>query len=379
MKELLERMEISIKHLQCLDDVFIKHHPEYNRIGIKFNSEPFSKIVKEISKELYAGGKQQRGHNILNRQMILGDIVEYIFTGRAYYYATKSGEHFKNFLKLILYSVNLLLIADSITINKNIRKEYIELLENRIALPVLYEKAGDNNLSTEFKNSNSVLEDPDWNRFNIFADSLLPKTLGCPKELVVFAELIRINKGIIIPLLLTQRIFGNKNPIAPPDFLIVRENKEIFGVEVGYKKEEQSREFSIRTSIPTFALDLEHNMHNRCQICGEMLLYCDPVIEDYANGTINNKLEEINGVTRYPCKNCPYFNNGNCRFSNYYGLVNGKNFRNEDLVNSSLHYHAKCVKGLKYSYRNNDMDIFTNHKNGFFGQYPVLQGIENIS
>ena len=40
----------------------------------------------------------------------------------------------------------------------------------------------------------------------------------------VFAELIRHKIGIIIPLLLIQRIFGDRNPIAPPDFLILKKN-----------------------------------------------------------------------------------------------------------------------------------------------------------
>jgi hypothetical protein len=41
----------------------------------------------------------------MSRQMILGDVIEYIFAGRAYYYAAKSESNLKNFLKLILYTV----------------------------------------------------------------------------------------------------------------------------------------------------------------------------------------------------------------------------------------------------------------------------------
>ena len=46
-------------------------------------------------------------------------------------------------------------------------------------------------------------------KIDMFIDSLLPKTLGAPKELVVFAELIRLKIGIYYSLLLIQRIFGN--------------------------------------------------------------------------------------------------------------------------------------------------------------------------
>jgi len=378
MHELLKRIKISIEHIQCLDEVFFNNHPEYNRIEIIFNSDPFKSIIEKISKELYAGGKQPRGHNILNRQMILGDIIEYIFTGRAYYFASKSNDNFKQFLKLILYTVNQLLIMDSITVKPSLREKYIRLLEARIDRHILYEKIGDENLATDLTTSTTVLGDSNWERFNLFVDSILPKTLGCPKELIVFAELIRLKKGIIIPLLLIQRIFGNRSPIAPPDFLLIKENKEIFGIELGYKKEEQSREFSIRTSIPTFATDLKNNMHNRCQICGEILLYCDPVIEDYVNNNLGAKITTINGTPRYLCNSCPNFNNGNCRFSNYYGIVHGNNFRNEPLPNNLLHYHAKCVRGMSYQYRNNPRDIHSQHINEFFAQYPELLGFENL-
>ena len=218
MKLLLERLGISITHLKCLDEVFIQYNDEYRRVEDIFNSPPFCDIVSDISKELYAGGKQPRGSQILNRQMILGDIVEYIFTGRAYFFAAKSEENFKNFLKLILYCVNQLLIFDTITVNPDIRRRYIEKLENEIDPQILYEKSGDQQLAYELKNSATVIYDSDWQRYDLLVDSLLPKTLGCPKELIVFAELIRSGKGIIIPLLLLQKIFVYQKPMAPPDF-----------------------------------------------------------------------------------------------------------------------------------------------------------------
>ncbi len=237
MKILLDKLGISIKHLKLLERTFLENHDEYKRIEKIFRTPPFMETVNEISIELYAGGKQLRGNDALNRQMILGDIIEYIFTGRAYYYATKSEDNFNKFLKLILYSVNQLLIFDSITVNSDIRKKYLEKLEDKIDIDLLYEKEGDKELAKKLMKSNTVYEDSDWEDFDLFVDSILPKTLGCPKELVVFAELIRSKKGIIIPLLLNQRIFG---------------------IELGYKKEEQSREFTIRTSIPTFAVDSEN-------------------------------------------------------------------------------------------------------------------------
>jgi hypothetical protein len=381
MKRLLNRLAISIEHLKCLDEVFTEHVKEYQRINNLLNSTNFKSIYKEISRELYAGGKAAANSQLkLNRQMILGDIIEYIFSGRAYYYAAKSNEHLKNFYKLIFYSVNQILLYDTITVNPELRKAYIEKLEKTISSDILYEKPGDEELANQIKNSNIKIWQEGWTpAIDDFIDSLLPKTLGAPKELVVFAEFIRLQIGIIIPLLLIQRIFGNKNPIAPPDFLILQNNKEIYGIEVGYKKELQSREFSIRTSIPTFAVDLKNNMHNRCPKCGENILYCDVMIDNYAKGTLKSVIKKRNGLKRLYCDKCPFFKNAACKYSNYYGRVEGENFNCQPLeAKSNRHYHARCVKNDTYLFRRKPMNILKNHKKDFFAQLPEIDGIENL-
>lgn len=375
MKLLLEKLGKSVDHLKCLDEVFSEHHEEYQRIGELLNSDTFKPIYEEISREIYAGGKQPLGSLKLARQMILGDVIEYIFTGRAYYYAAKSEENFKNFLKLIMYSVNQLLIYDSITVNPQIRKLYIEKLEEEIDEDLLYEKEGDSDLADKLKESETVLNDNEWKQYDFLVDSILPKTLGCPKELIVFAELLRTKKGIIIPLLLIQRLFGDKNPIAPPDFLLAKGNKEIYGIEVGYAKEGQSREFSIRTSIPTFAVDLENNMHNRCPKCGEIILYCDPVIEAYSNGTLAEELDEDTG--KFLCSECSNFDEGNCKFSNYYGKWKGDEFNGKVSEQKMRHYHASCVKDDTFDFRRRDANI-SDHEKEFFAQIPQIQGLENL-
>lgn len=375
MKLLLEKLGISIHHLKCLDEVFSEHHEKYRRIEELLNSVEFNPIYEEISREIYAGGKQPLGNIKLARQMILGDVIEYIFTGRAYYYAAKSEANFKNFLKLIMYSVNQLLIYDAITVNPEIRKLYIEKLEEEIDEDLLYEKEGDSELANELKESETVLNDEEWRKYDFLVDSILPKTLGCPKELIVFAELLRTKKGIVIPLLLIQRLFGDRNPIAPPDFLLAKGNKEIYGIEVGYAKEGQSREFSIRTSIPTFAVDLENNMHNRCPKCGEIILYCDPVIEAYSNGTLSDELDEDSG--KFLCNNCPKFDAGNCMFTNYYGKWKGTEFNGKVSEQKPRHYHARCVKDNTYDFRRRDANI-REHSEEFFAQLPHIQGLENL-
>lgn len=380
MRLLLKKLGISVNHLICLDSVFSEHHDEYKRINEILNSEEFLPIYTEISRQLYAGGKNSPNSKIhLNRQMILGDIIEYIFTGRAYYYAAKSEEKLINFFKLILYSVNQMLLFDVITVNPDLRNLYINKLEKVIDNNLLYEQSTDNNIAKKIKKSKLKIWDDGWKKFDAFIDSILPKTLGTPKELVVFAEFIRQQIGIVVPLLLIQRIFGNKNPIAPPDFLILKSNKEIYGIEVGYKKELQSREFSIRTSIPTFAVDLKNNMHNRCPICGENILYCDIVINNYANNTLEEIISVRNRKKRVYCYGCKLFNDGKCKFSNYYGRVKGTNFNNKPLKSKSKrHYHTCCVIGESYLYRHTEVLIAEKHKGDFFAQIPEIDGIENL-
>jgi hypothetical protein len=373
MHLLLEKLGISVDHLKCLDKVFSENHAEYRRIQSILEDEEFAPIYKEFSRELYAGGKQMQGNTRLHRQMILGDLIQYIFTGRAYYLATTSEENLKSFIKLLFYCVNLLLIYDIITVNPEIRTQYLELLEEDIDENILYEKPGDRGLAEELKDSEVVIWTEEWDQFDLFVDSILPKTLGAPKELVVFAELIRLRKGIIIPLLLIQRVFGEGDPIAPPDFIIAKRNKDIFGIEV----ELQSRQFSIKTSIPTFAVDLKNNMHNRCPVCGENILYCDPVIYAYSNNILDEEVKRCGG--RFTCNVCALFDNGNCIYSNYYGKAIGTSFTGRPLQSTEYrHYHTKCVKDLFYRYYQRQLNIFETHKNDFFAQIPEIEGIEGL-
>ncbi len=380
MKLLLDKLGISVDHLKCLDEVFLENNEEYKRIDDILNSEEFVSIYKEFGRQLYAGGKT-RGNSLikLNRQMILGDVIEYIFSGRAYYHAAKSDDNLKDFHKLILYSVNQMLLYDTITINPIIRKLYIEKLEEHIPSDILYEKEGDKDLANELKDNEIKIWQNGWQRFDSFIDSILPKTLGMPKELVVFAELIQHKIGIIIPLLLIQRIFGDKNPIAPPDFLILKNNKEIYGIEVGYAKEGQSREFTIRTSIPTFAIDLKNNMHNRCPKCGENILYCDIAIENYAAGTLEEAKVKRNNKEKLFCNDCDFFDDGNCKFSNYYGKVSGIDFIGRNLDSTKKrHYHTNCVKDDNYIFNRVSRNIFDHHEEDFFAQIPEIDGMENL-
>ncbi len=370
MELLLKRLEFSVEHLLCLDMTFQQCSPEYKNIANKLSAPEFKDIYVDISRELYAGGKKIRGEQRLYRQMILGDVIEYVLTGRAFYYACKSKNNLKNFLKLIFYIVNQLLIMDSITVNNALRQCCIKnLMKCNIPDDILFEKENDKELAEELLKSTTRLNDDNWKRYDAFIDSILPKTLGCPKELVVFAELIRLKIGIILPLLLVQRLFNDKEPIAPPDFLLLKNNRDIYGIEVGYNKEGQSREFSLRTSIPTFAVDLEENMHNRCPVCGEFILYCDKFIEKYSSGFNDLHIK---------CSNCDNFDNGNCKYSIYYGKYHGFDYNGVDISEKKMHYHTNCVKDKYYISKNKQINILEKHRDDFYAQVPRIQGLDAI-
>lgn len=374
MKELLERLEYSVLQLKCLDEVFMKENLVYSQMHARM-VEVLGDDYAEFKRELYAGGKKK---GELQRQMILGDVIEYVFSGRAYYHAAKSRDKFRQFAALLLSCVNQLLILDSITVDPEVRTLYIESLEAKIDPVILYEKDGDRDLAAELKQSQVVYSVQDWDRFDALVDSLLPKTLGTPKELVVFLELIRLNIGLVVPMLLTQRLFGDGDAIAPPDFLLLRKNKEIFGIELGYSKEGQSREFSIRTSIPTFGVDLSDHLHNRCPKCGKFILYCPSVIRWYSEEVLHSKLNKDMKV------HCSYKGAGAletiCESAVYYGKYNGNCYYGEQKPGDAekfLHYHAKCVVGDSYFYRNRPKNI-SDHVDEFYCQIPRIEGIEKI-
>lgn len=378
MQLLLKKLNLSVKHLKCLDKIFREECSIYAENELKMRRE-LGNVIKDVGRELYAGGKTKgNAHIKMNRQMILGDIIEYIISGRAHYYAAESAENQKNYMKLVFYIVNQLLLFDTITIKPNIRKKYLMLLEATLNKNDLYEKEGDKSLAEDLKYSNIVIWEQGWDKYDNFVDSLLPKTLGTPKELIVFIELIRLRVGLVIPLLLIQRLFNGENAIAPPDFLVLKRNKEIFGIEVGYNKEGQSREFNLKTSIPTFGVDLADHMHNRCPKCGENILYCDEVINDYVNGTLWGKLDD---QKRYICGDCPKCNQGMCLYANYYGKYEGDCFYGAQKAGDGkqmLHYHAKCVIESSYKYRNKKVKIKDLHLDEIFAQYPKIEGIDEI-
>jgi len=278
MKDIFEKMNNALKHLEILHEIFVEEDsfgPEEKMDYdiYKQNKERLREILNRLnfSSQLY----DKKG-----RQMILADFLEYIFFGRGYY-SMRSTEDKEYFIRAILHFVNLLMCYEVMTVSDNLRKKVLE-------------KLGEENL--EIRNEDYSIELKDFigsvglkrgesdapQYLDRYFDSILPKTAGgLWHELLVYIFLLRNNIGYIVPLLLSQRLMNREGSIIPPDFLVITPNKNIYGIEVGTKKEIQSGSFSLQTNIPTATIDTENSrVSDRCPICKRWIPFCDFVILD---------------------------------------------------------------------------------------------------
>jgi hypothetical protein len=188
MEKIFEKMKEAIKHLEILHNIFMNEsnfNPEEKRdyAQYKENEENFKKLLNGLnfSSQLY--DKQ-------GRQMILADLIEYIFLGRGYY-SIRSKEDKENFVRVILHFVNLLMCYEVMTVSDNLRKKVLEKLANEI--PEIrnedhYTELKDFSGTVGLKRGES--EAPEY--LNRYFDSILPKTAGgLWHELLVYVFLIR--------------------------------------------------------------------------------------------------------------------------------------------------------------------------------------------
>lgn len=119
-----------VEHLEELDSVFstfqypekekyLRNREKIKELNVKIQNSKFTD-------QLYYGDD--------GRQMILNDIMEYIFNGRGYFYMWKGTEIEKknNFVKIVLYFINQLMILESISVNYELRNKVLDSLKNRI-------------------------------------------------------------------------------------------------------------------------------------------------------------------------------------------------------------------------------------------------------
>jgi len=276
MKDVFKGMGNTLKHLEVVHEVFENDEnfaPEEKSdyYIYKQNEEKLREDLKKLSFciQLY----YEKG-----RQMILADFLEYIFLGRGYY-SMKSREDRDYFIKAVLHFVNLLMGYEAMTVSSKLRRKFMEKLGEKI------KEIKDEEYYEELKNFTMRVglkkEETDAPPYlDRYFDSLLPKTAGgLWHELLVYIFLLRNNFGYIIPLLLSHRLMSLDGSIAPPDFLIISDDKRIYGVEVGTKKEIQSGSFSLQTAIPTATIDtINSRASDRCpymQKVDTILRFCN--------------------------------------------------------------------------------------------------------
>jgi len=278
MKKLLDSLNRAGKHLSILDKTFKQNYPTYAEIHTKLQNLP---LYDELRKEIYAGGKRGGIYGYA-RQMILGDLLQYIFIGRGYYFSVRGDEQRAAFLSMLMYVCNLLIVMEDISVNVKLRNKILDSLKLGIGT-AFFEDDDQEEIFDDLRKYKGFItpkeKDSDW--YDDILDSMLPKRVGVIPELLVYAHLLRKNYGYVVPLLHAQRLLGNDGFVVPPDFLLLRSKGEIFGIEVGGGKEQQMGSFSTVTTVPVFVAtigDPRQTQPFRCGKCLRWITYCDEVI-----------------------------------------------------------------------------------------------------
>lgn len=380
MKTNYDSLIKSVKHLQALDEVFSEASNFSNKIDWDIYKENYEKLSKTISSvELSSQLYSKEG-----RQMILADVLEYIFVARGYYALTSGGpvakkQKMKKFVEMMLRFVNVLMCYESMTVDNKLRKSFLKKLQEEIP-EVKKEKLF--NTLLDFKGKVGLpQEKSDADRtLNKYFDRVLPKTAGgLWHELLVFTFLLRHDLGFIVPLLLNQRLLSGSGALVPPDFLIITKDKNIYGIEVGTKKEIQSGSFSLSTNIPTATIDtINSRSSDRCPICERWIPFCEKVIRDFSN--LDKKIPMTPKISCL--EDCDIYNKkdiseGKCPYTKY-SRTKAKTLKYTDIKYADgLHYHYHCVLEA-LSKEKRKLLIESKDKTALKTHYPYYSGLEML-
>lgn len=401
MDIILKAMKKSIVHLQIIDSVFsTSEYPEKDiYLKLKEEIQELDNVFpsNRFTEEFYVGGKKRntRAQNGFSRQMILSDIIQYIINGRGYFYAIKSKEAMKAYIKIILNLLTQLMIFDSCVVEVELRNRILKELTKSLGSDLYKNEENKKQYEALLIHDSYVgfpikepsinpevlaklgLNDTEINKalknLGNYYDSLFPKILGLWGEILVYLYLLRKNLGFIFPLLLNQRLLSGNHKVflKPPDFLLQPFGKEgYFGIEVGAGKDIQSGDFSIITGIPT-ATKANTDNPKRCCICGKWMIFCPKVINEYSD--IDFKIEDFEKPIKC-IEDCVYFTkeeilNGNCPYAMHKG-GNPKNVIMK-MTGSRYHFHLKCM--LNDPNGKNQIN-----ESKILIYYPYVIGLENF-
>jgi hypothetical protein len=343
MNELFKNLNTSIQHIKALNDFFSDENNYIPSEEIDF------RIYNENSADLITSfsdiGLFEQLYNQNDRQMILADIIEYIFLGRGFYAIGTRRQNIakkEKFAKGLLHFVNLLMCYESITVNVNRRNRFLDFLS--IQLQNISAEQG----FTELRNYSDAVGIPGStanDKINRYFDKLLPKTAGgLWHELLVYIFVIRNDLGYILPLLLHQKIYSKDDHLVPPDFLIITKDKRIYGIEVGIKKEIQSGSFSLKTAVPTATIDTINSRNSdRCPICKKWINICPYAINKFSDFSQNISKVEIKCLRECNIYSRDQILTGQCPYCKYSrGMARTLPHTNHQFSDNK-HYHYGCV------------------------------------
>jgi hypothetical protein len=375
MQNLLRGIELAAKHLTALHDTFSQKNnfSKSEQHDYKIYEENLTHLEKTFAElNLY---DQLYGEK--ERQMILADLFEYILLGRGYY-VMKSKQDKEKFVKGMMHFVNLLMCFESITVSTTLRRKFLLALKKE--LPEIKKES----LFKDLFKFNGMIGLPEGKtdapkELTKYFDKLLPKTAGgLWHELLVYIFLLRSNKGYIVPLLLTQKLFAKEGHLVPPDFLLLGHDKRIYGVEVGTKKEIQSGSFSLKTAIPTATIDTINSRNSdRCPSCNKWIQFCPYVIERYSKFDTEIKSIEVRCLDE--CTVMPKLDivKGKCAYTKYARNETKTLLHSKHEFANGLHYHYQCVlSGVSKDMKKNI--ISAKDTIAIKTHYPYYSGLEEL-
>jgi hypothetical protein len=359
MESLFEKLISLSEHFILLEKTF-KQKENYNS-SIDYdiflqNNKRLKKIISH-DKLKYYNQKAANGKSIKiptsfvneiygedGRQMKLADIIEFMLYSRGVFYLFQSNrfqtERVCSFLEINLRLVNLLMVFETLTVDKKLRDTLLANLKPLIGEEQGYDKIlnWEHEVGLNKEHPKYSIEAP-----NDYFDTLLPKTAGgLWHEILVYCFILKYNIGYIFPLLLTQKPISLKHKLSPPD-LIILHNKTFryYGIEIGALKERQSGGFMAPSGIPVIPIDtLNARISDRCPTCSKWIGICPKVIKDFSNTVSNTThlVNEIRCLTECNIYTLEQQLNGECKYMKFKYKTNKWKFS----FTKGHHHHYHC-------------------------------------
>lgn len=359
MREASERIERTAQQLTITDRLLDSVDQEYHLMRQKLTTVP---SYADFLGVLYQG---QDG-----RQMVLGDLFEYMICGRGYWLATRTSDKFKDYIKIILYLINLVLIQESVFSFRSRERQVVLQELKEAGIEGFFNSDREEREYEKLKEYSGriVVRGPTRPLYKVM-DSLTPKPLGVAIELIVYVHLLIRSIGYVVPLLLSQRLFNGNRAVAPPDYLVLLGANQVLGVEVGggmgqyslqQGKIDQINLFIQETGIPVITAGVPHIY--RCETCECWITFCDEIIDQTANG--ESKHETLS------CLNCPRFDDGKCPHIVYYGQVEPRG--------PARRHHYDHYRDHKYV-QEVGLRTLRSRQTKLIQYFPVVKGLESLA